>query len=514
LDEAALARNIIDRGPLALLRPLDYAQVAPPGFLLTEKAIAVAFGNGEHALRLFPLFCGIVAIAVFSRISSWTLTGWPVAYGVGLFSLAAPLVYFSSQLKQYSSDVAATSLVLWATLWLRRSAITWARVLIAASVVAAVVWFSQPVMFVVAGAGVAIATGALRNWRSPDNRRLLAVLVVWATSTLLAIRHSVLNVPADDRAYLEAYWAGGFLPFPPRAIADLFWIWERLTWVFGAFTTGLRRTNGGLGYPWSQIFVLLVVAGFVALWRRRREYALIFLLPVLLALGASALHLYPFTGRVLGFLLPIFLLTTSAGADFVLERLGSRVQFLAPVMLAIFVGSPIYATVTALPPERIEHLRPIVARIAAERQPGDSIYVFYGASHAFRYYASRFGLESSGTVFGACSTTDLRVYLRDVDRFRGQQRIWVVATHLPRQGIELRTITEYLDSIGRRVDWMEVRSTPDWITFNAYVFLYDLSNPVQLRAASADTFRVREESLDERVVKWGCVGPQSPSGAL
>lgn len=514
LDEAALARNIIDRAPLALLQPLDYAQVAPAGFLLVEKAASLAFGTSELALRLFPLCCGLFGIALFSRVASWALTGWPVAYAVGLFALAAPLVYFSSQLKQYSSDVAATCLVLWVVLWLRRSAVSWSRALIAASVVAGVVWFSQPVMFVAAGAGAAIGIGALTNWRSPDSRRILFVLVVWASSTLLAVRHSVLNVPAYDRAYLDAYWTGGFLPFPPQTVGDLFWVWERLSWVFGMFTTGLRRTNGGLGYPWSQVFVLLVVAGFVALWRRgRREHALIFLLPVLLTLSASALHVYPFTGRVLVFLLPIFLLTTAAGAAFALDRLGSRVQLLAPLMLAIFAGSPIYATVTALPPERIEHLRPIVAKIAAERQPGDGIYVFYGAAHAFRYYTSRFDMGSSGTVYGACSTTDLRVYLRDVDRFRGQRRVWVVATHVPRQGIELRTITEYLDAIARRVDSTEVRSTPDWIAFNAYGFLYDLSDPVRLRAASADTFSVRQESLDERVIKWGCVGPQSASGA-
>ena len=58
LDEAALARNVIDRAPLELLGPLDYAQVAPPGFLLTEKFVVLLLGHSEWALRLFPLTCG------------------------------------------------------------------------------------------------------------------------------------------------------------------------------------------------------------------------------------------------------------------------------------------------------------------------------------------------------------------------------------------------------------------------------------------------------------------------
>src|SRR4051794_34950265 len=47
LDEAALARNIIDRSSLGLITPLDYGQTAPPAFLLVEKAAVAVLGNNE-----------------------------------------------------------------------------------------------------------------------------------------------------------------------------------------------------------------------------------------------------------------------------------------------------------------------------------------------------------------------------------------------------------------------------------------------------------------------------------
>src|SRR6476646_8298688 len=52
VDEAAVARNVLDRDIGALLlSPLSYGQVAPPWFLAAVKACSVMFGGGELSLR-------------------------------------------------------------------------------------------------------------------------------------------------------------------------------------------------------------------------------------------------------------------------------------------------------------------------------------------------------------------------------------------------------------------------------------------------------------------------------
>src|SRR5262245_56132253 len=54
-DEAALALNVTRRSFAGLVKPLDFDQGAPIGFLWIEKLATLAFGPGERALRLVPL---------------------------------------------------------------------------------------------------------------------------------------------------------------------------------------------------------------------------------------------------------------------------------------------------------------------------------------------------------------------------------------------------------------------------------------------------------------------------
>jgi len=47
LDEAMLALNIINKPVVELLKPLNFNQVAPIGFLKIEKIFTILFGNTE-----------------------------------------------------------------------------------------------------------------------------------------------------------------------------------------------------------------------------------------------------------------------------------------------------------------------------------------------------------------------------------------------------------------------------------------------------------------------------------
>src|SRR5260370_1254665 len=57
-DETMLAANLLERGYLDMLLPLDYRQVCPVLFLFVELTAVKLLGFSELSLRLFPFVCG------------------------------------------------------------------------------------------------------------------------------------------------------------------------------------------------------------------------------------------------------------------------------------------------------------------------------------------------------------------------------------------------------------------------------------------------------------------------
>lgn len=506
IDELALTRNIIDRPLAALWQPLDYAQVAPFGFLIVEKIATILFGVHEYSLRAFPLLSGLLSLFLFLAVARRMLdSDWAVAFGVGLFALGIPFVYFSSQVKQYSSDVAAGLLLLYAALEVRRRGITARRALWLGLAGAVIAWFSQPAVFVMAGIGTALLILVVLDGDGAAARSLALTGALWSLSAGAVAVHSLATVPELDREYFRWFWGDGFMPFPPQTFSDLLWLPKKLIWVFGAFELGLGRTNGGLNYRWSPVFSVVMVSGYWALWRKQRDAALFLLLPVLVLALLSAASLYPFTARVIAFLIPYLLLATAAGASYLLAHWPLRLQFLTPVALAILGGAPLYAIATALPPSWVQHTRPVLEEISRRREPGDRIYVYYGAGPAFGYYARRVGIPPEGVIFGRCRFVDPRDYLRELDQLRGATHAWVVATHTLRGG-ELEMIARYLDRIGHRRDTVLVPGTSGQPIEGAVGLLYDLSDQDRLRATSAETYSPVLDPVTGPWQFWGCHG--------
>jgi hypothetical protein len=499
----------------ALFEPLDYAQVAPVGFLLAQKAATTLLGGREYALRAFPLACGLLALFQFRRVADRVLTGWAVHFSVGLFALATPLIYFSSQVKQYSSDVAAAVVLLLMATDIRRRGVTLQRALWLGLAGAAAAWFSQPALFVLTGIGAALLILCVVERDRLAARALAVTWILWGLSAAAAGINFIHRVPPADREFLRWFWADGFMPLPPKTAADLLWLFNKLTWAFGAFGSGPSRLHGGLNYRWSVVFTVVMVVGVWSLFKRRRDVALFITLPLLLVAGLSAIGVYPFTARLFTFLLPGMLLATAAGAAHLLSAWPARVSFLSPVLLAILGGAPVYAAATALPPYWMQHLRPVLEHVRTRWQPGDGLYVYFGAGQAYRYYAPRLGLPADAVMVGHCAVGSPRDYLRELDRFRGRQRLWIVASHAHYEGAELQLILGYLDAIGRRLDQVSYAgSSGRWIE-GAFGYLYDVSDPGR-SGVSPETYPISTPGLPEDG-PWKCYGvfltePRARSG--
>ena len=469
LDEAALARNIIDRPVAALFEGLDYVQTAPVGFLLVEKALITLFGTSELVLRAFPLFCSLLALPLFWSLAKRVLSGWSATFAVGLFSLGIPFIYFASQVKQYSSDVFFAILVLYGAIEIRRRGVTPMRALRLGAAGAAAAWFSQPVVFVLAGTGLGllIVVGLERDWRAA--RTFLVTWTLWGASAIGAAMFALHTVTPADQAYFRWFWDEGFMPWPPASVSDAFWVLKKITWAFGSFGEGMHRLTGGLNYRWSWLFTAVLLVGLVALLKRHRDAALFVILPLALAAGLSAAHVYPFTARLFAFLLPALLLATAAGVDWLVDVVPERFAFATPVILAVMGGAPLYAAATALPPSWLQPLRPIMEAIQARREPGDSIWVYYLGGHSFYYYANRLGVSLDRVIVGRCPY-ESRDMLREIDQFRGRRRVWVVFSHAQPSGA---VPLDYLDRIGRRLEVLHRPGSGGQPLDAAYAALYE-----------------------------------------
>lgn len=110
LDESYLALNIINRDIIQLLQPLDYNQVAPIFFLLIEKVFSALFGYYEFGFRLFPLFCYWASIYFLYKIFRiLNLNTYVIIISMSLFVFNGTIIYYSSEVKQYMTDVLVLS---------------------------------------------------------------------------------------------------------------------------------------------------------------------------------------------------------------------------------------------------------------------------------------------------------------------------------------------------------------------------------------------------------------------
>src|SRR5262249_30199916 len=153
--------------------------------LMLEKLVVIRFGTGELALRLVPFLAGIGAIFLFVAVARKFLATREVAIAVGLFCVCSTLIHYSTEAKQYSTDV-AVALVLYriaAPMLERRLGPIQMSGFAAAGALA--VWFSHPAAFVIAGLGV----GSL--WlaaRANDRRSLVkicALIALWFGSFVI-----------------------------------------------------------------------------------------------------------------------------------------------------------------------------------------------------------------------------------------------------------------------------------------------------------------------------------------
>ena len=483
LDEIGLVKGILDSDLVALVtQPLPFDQVAPKGFLLIQKLCVLAFGSSDYVLRLLPFLSAIVGLGAFWRLSILTLPGAGALAAMLLFATAAPLVAFSGQVKQYSTDVCVALLLTLLSHRLISEKPTTRQTCLAAAGGATLLWLSQPAVLVAAGLAVPIALWMRADSRGARLRNISIVTGAWGLSAAIVTGVGLASMTPSTRDYMHAFWADGF---PPDSLAEVVkarWAWNNIRLLFGS-------PPAGLAYPWPAFYAALAATGVAVLWVQQRRVAVLLLGPMIAALGAAVARQYPFSDRLILFLTPSMILAIGALIA-TGHRLVGRHSKPAAAVIALGLTAPaLYPVVGTPPPYRIEHAKPVLAHLQENRKAADAIYVYYGAAPVVSVYDGAFGLSRAQYAVGGCHRGDSRRYLEELDNFRGNARVWLVLTHSLPIYREREDILAYLDAIGTQKERVIVASRvvgrPQTA---AEAYLYDLSAASKLTSAKASTF--------------------------
>jgi hypothetical protein len=352
MDEGALVANIKSLDPIRFFGPLVSTQLATPGFLTLEWLVGKVLGHGMTAMRLVPLVGGVIALFLFRALSREVLSAGAVLLAVLLFASADDAIYFSSEAKQYSTD-----LTIALACWLLGTRAETRRGLIALAGFGAVaLWFAHPAVFVLAGVGLSGILSELRkrDWSQAGLWSLVGV--AWLVS--FAGVHAVAMEQLGHQTAMWAFWDFAFPPWPPRSVWDATWVPRRLLY----FLINPLKFDAPFGASISPLpaAVLVILGGWLLARRNVRAFAML-ILPVVFALVSSGLRLYPFHGRLVFFLIPVPLLMIAKALNALRPR---RILFWCGVVMTIAIPVSIDAYHLLVPRDRIETHR------HGDRRPG------------------------------------------------------------------------------------------------------------------------------------------------
>jgi hypothetical protein len=424
IDEAALATILLHPTAGGVTEGLDPYQVAPPGFQWAVRAAVALLGASELALRLFPLLCSLAALVLFQRLARRALDPGTASYALAFFAFNRWLVFYASDLKQYSSDVLIATVLLLSALTMVQEPPAPSRAVRFALVGAVAGLFSHAALLVAFGIFMAALLAPMPKAAPSARRSLVAVALVWTAGASLSVLWSFRTVPPVSRAGLTIYWKRlDGLPASPaaaprwavRALAEAF------AFLFDPFFHRHVLLFGG-------VVLALAAVGVARFFRKRPAEAALLVGPLASALGAGAIQRYPFAGRLILSLFPsMLILLAAAFAGPWSSPVRSRWAYAgASVLAAAFAVRTL-----SIVPEHFEEMRSVVARLRSVAAPGDGFWVYSSAEKALRYYSGRSGFKATNVRIGCRAFSGWPHYVDQVQSVAGAGRIWVILSHLP-----------------------------------------------------------------------------------
>lgn len=451
----------------------------PIGFLLTEKFLVMLFGVQEFVYRIFPCACGVASVFVFARLLKTLVPARARLIALAFFVFSNSLLYYSSEMKQYSSDVLLVVIIYSLHFRVLGNSMDGKSTLGLAVAGMIGIFFSLPLVLVLCGTSLAQIALYFRTRQRKEAVRYVLVLSLWlAGFWYMWQRYYHVNYVGGNAGvlcYWEQYKLSSFLAQGA---------WD--TWLHKLFS--VFQDPVGLSWPW--LAALMFATGCWSWWRQKKEILLPLVLPVLLTIGLSTLDKYPFHGRYLIFLLPIFFILIAQGVECVINACLFR-KMLGVAILIVLLAQPIANARNYVFPLSDTDIRSLMLYIRTHQGPNDAVYFNNDTIWGYYFYYVNLSLQNlkeGGVLYEYSQLADVpgqlfylmssdrsewrRVYSWDrvIDqqgartRMLGGGRTWILLSQLDpaKENAFIRCFNDF----GKKLD--EVRSR------NASLYLYDL----------------------------------------
>lgn len=420
-DEANITLDVMERSALQLFEPTKlYEQTAPIGWLITEWTAGHAFAFSELAMRGWPFVSGLLALPLFWLVARRALGPLGAQMGLLLLAMGIPAIRYANEVKPYSSDVAFILLVYLIGFGLLSREPSRASRVAAALGGAAMIWFSHVTVFGLAAVGL-LGLIVRRHHRDLDQfKRDLPVWVLWVVSLAVCYFTYLSRLIQDSE--LTDYWevVEGYAPLIPRSAQDVLWYSDTFMYLF-------RHTAG---IPAAELAAFFFILGAAVMWRRRRLWLAMFVLPVLLALLASAFGKYAFTGRLILFAAPCVLLLVGSAFDFLRERCGRVSAWVVGIGAVLLLVGPFYdVAYRTKNPVSENEVREALDYLAENAASDDVIYLSSGTLKPYLYYSRRGRFTRDIVINGnrhGHNHFDWDRVTEDLVDFQGKDRVWVL----------------------------------------------------------------------------------------
>lgn len=377
IDEANIARNIYERNFFQLALPLGYEQYAPPVFLWSLKLFTGIFGYGEMAFRLFPLLAGIGSFIVMFYLLKEIISYRSMWYPLALMAVAYLLIRYSTELKQYISDILVIlSLMLLALkqdifkTGKMKFLVLW---MIAGTVA---IWSAMPSVFILAGVGFYYLAEVLKR-KEYEKIYILLVMGGFWIAQFVFYYFAILH-PQIDSNYLQNFHQEFFLFATPESKEE--WLHN------GRVINALIKEAGGFNQTGVYFHIALILSGSILFFKKSLSRGILFVLPLMLVLLAAALNQFSLIPRVALFTMPLFLLLAGYGLD----RLMTIRFWPVPVAVFLFCAKKVYdhsSVNMAWNRTETEEITDAMQFVIQKGiHSGEDLYIHNGARPAFIYY--------------------------------------------------------------------------------------------------------------------------------